>query len=149
MLKKLLIVVLLVVNLFGYEKIYFLPLDTKKAQNEIVKQLNSAKKTIDIAMYNFKYRKFANALKQATKKGVDVKVYYYKKKIKFAKKIKALKVRTKLHTKIAIIDKKIAIFGSANWTKESFKKNYEVIYITDDNKIVNKFNNFIANIKRN
>lgn len=149
MIRIFIITVLLIANLFAFEKVYFLPKNSDEAKNDIVKYIKSAKQSVDIAMYNFKYRKFGNALKEVANKGVDVKVRYYKKKIKFDKKIKAIKIKKKLHTKIAIIDKKIVIFGSANWTKEAFKKNYEVIYITDDKEIVNEFNAFIKTIKRN
>ena len=145
--KFFLIILLFVINIFAFEKVYFMPQSSQEAKNEVVKQINEAKKSIDIAMYNLKYRKFVNALGKAASRGVAVKIYYYKKKAKFNKKIKVIKVKDKLHTKIAIFDKKIVIFGSPNWTKKSFKNNYEVMYITDEKNIVKEFNKFIKTIK--
>ena len=98
-------------------------------------------------MYNFKYKKFVKALKNAAKRGVKVKIYYYKKKVEFNKKIQIIKIKKKLHTKIAIFDKKKVVFGSLNWTKDSFVNNYEVMYITDKKEIVKEFNTFFNSIK--
>jgi phosphatidylserine/phosphatidylglycerophosphate/cardiolipin synthase-like enzyme len=139
---------LLILNSFASEDVYFLPEQSSEAKAEILSLINNSKKNIDIAMFNLKYRVFAKALEKAANRGVEVKIYYYKKKLKLSKKIKAIKVFTKLHTKIAIFDKKKVVFGSLNWTKDSFKKNYEVMYITDKKNIVKEFNNFFNSIKR-
>ncbi|HIP11846.1 MAG TPA: endonuclease [Arcobacter sp.] len=146
--KSLIISLILVINLFAAEDVYFLPKQSKEAKSEILSLIDNAKSNIDIAMYNFKHRKFAKALGNAAKRGVEVKLYYYKKKVTLDKKIKAIKVKTKLHTKIAIFDKKRVVFGSLNWTKDSFKKNYEVMYVTDKKDIVEEFNEFFKTIKR-
>ena len=148
MIKSLIISLILFANVFASENVYFLPKQTNEAKAEILSLINNAKSNIDIAMYNFKYRKFAKALGNAAKRGVDVKLYYYKKKVTLDKKIKAIKVKTKLHTKIAIFDKKKVLFGSLNWTKDSFKNNYEVMYITDKKDILKEFNEFFKTIKR-
>lgn len=132
---------------YALDKIYFLPKDSKKAKDHIVKLLNNADKKIDIAIYNFSYEKFYKALKKASKKDVKITVFYGKTELKFTKKIKAKKTKRKLHTKLAIIDKNIVIFGSANWTKKSFKENYEVVHITDDKKTVKKYNDFFTQLK--
>lgn len=145
--KHFLIILLLVVNIFALEKVFFMPKSSKQAKNEVVKQIKNAKISIDIAMYNFKHRKFVKELGKAVKRGVAVKIYYYKKKATFAQGIKVIKVKDKLHTKIAIFDKKIVIFGSPNWTKDAFSKNYEVMYLTDKTNIVKQFNMFFKTIK--
>jgi len=147
MLKILFLNIILFVNLFAIENVYFLPKQSSEAKAEILNLINNAKTNIDIAMYNFKYKKFAKALKKAEKRGVAVKIYYYKKKLDFSKKITLIKIKNKLHTKIAIFDKKRVVFGSLNWTKESFNNNYEVMYITDKKDIVKEFNTFFNSIK--
>ena len=96
-------------------------------------------------MYNFSHSKFAKLLRKARKRGVKVKVYYDKEDVKFGK-VKTRRVKKKLHTKIAIFDKETVVFGSANWTRENFKNNYEVLYITDKKKIVSRFNEFFKNL---
>jgi len=146
--KIFIIVLILISNIFAIDKLYFLPTQSKLAQKDIIHYINNSHKSIDIAIYNLNYKKFIKALNKASKKGVKITIYYYKKKAKLNQNIKTYKVDTKLHTKIAIFDKKIVEFGSANWKKESFKQNYEVIYITDKKDIVDKFNNFITTLKR-
>lgn len=48
------------------------------------------------------------------------------------------KDKNKMHLKVALIDSSKAIIGSTNWTKESFEENYDLIYITDDKKVIDK-----------
>ncbi len=142
---RLLLIILLSINLYAQESLYFFPQDAKAAQEKIVKLINNAKYSIDIAMYNFEDKKLAKLLDSAQKRGVSVKIFYDKKDVEF-KYIKAKTLAKKLHTKIAIFDKKTVVFGSPNWTKKSFKDNYEVLYITDDKKLLTKFNEFFQKL---
>jgi phosphatidylserine/phosphatidylglycerophosphate/cardiolipin synthase-like enzyme len=148
MIRVFIVTILLISSLWSVDKLYFMPKDGKNAKKDIVALIKSAKSSIDIAMYNFKDRKIAKAIEKAASKGVAVKLFYYKKKIKFSDKINDIKVREKLHTKLAIIDKEIVAFGSANWVKEAFKDNHEVIYITDRKDLVAKFNKYFSFIRR-
>ncbi len=142
---KLLFILLLSINIYAMDKLYFFPKDAQKARNHIAKLINTSKNNIDIAMYNFGDKKFAKLLNSAHKRGVKVKIFYSKKNVKL-NDISIKITDKKLHTKIAIFDKKIVIFGSPNWTKKSFKDNYEILYITDDKKIVSKFNKFFKEL---
>jgi phosphatidylserine/phosphatidylglycerophosphate/cardiolipin synthase-like enzyme len=142
---KILIILLLSISLYAKDSLYFFPQDAKKAKSDIEKLINNSKKSIDIAMYNFGHKKIAKLLDKAQKRGVAVKIFYDKKDVDF-KNIKAKKLSKKLHTKIAIFDKKTVVFGSPNWTKKSFKKNYEVLYITDDKKLLFEFNKFFKTL---
>jgi len=142
---KFILIILLALSLYAKDKVYFLPKEAKKAEKTIEKLIINSKTSIDIAMYNFAHDKFAKLLRKAKKRGVKVKVYYEKEDVKFGK-VKTKKVRKKLHTKIAIFDKQIVVFGSANWTVENFQKNYEVLFITDKKKIVSKFNSFFKDL---
>ena len=54
------------------------------------------------------------------------------------------KDKNKMHLKVVLIDSKTAIIGSTNWTKESFEENYDLIYITDDKKLILKLKEFVA-----
>jgi phosphatidylserine/phosphatidylglycerophosphate/cardiolipin synthase-like enzyme len=148
MIKIFLVLILLISSSSAFEDIYFLPKDSKKVQKDIEKHISNAKESIEIAMYNLSYRKLVELLNEASNRGVKVKIYYYKKKADLDERIELVKVMDKLHTKLAIIDKKIVIFGSANWTDESFKENYEVFYITDRGDIAKQFNDFYKTIKR-
>ena len=147
MINKFLIILILSIYAFGFDKIYFLPNDAKKAESKIIKLLKNSDKSIDVAMYNFTHKKFAKAIKKAVKNDVDVTIIYYKTKLKFNKKINLIKTKRKQHIKLAIIDDKFLIFGSANWKKESFGENYEIINITDDKEKIKKFRKIFETIK--
>ncbi len=148
MCKKLLLVCLFVISSFSFDKIYFLPNESVQVEKEIIDLMKNAQSTIDIVMYNIDYKKFGKVLKKASKNGVNVTIVYEKSKLKFHKNIKLLKTKRKLHIKLAIIDKKFAIYGSANWKKESFEENYEIINITNDKEKLKKFQEIIEIIKR-
>jgi len=139
MIKLIFIILALASFSFGFDKVYFLPNDANKAKENISKLLENADKTIDIAMYNFTYKKFNKAIQKAIKNGVKVTIIYNKTKLKLNKKINLIKTKRKQHIKLAIIDDKFIIYGSANWKKESFGENYEIINITNDKKRVKKF----------
>lgn len=143
---KLLIILLLSINLYAQDTLYFFPQDAKKAKERIEKLINNSKYSIDIAMYNFGDKKLAELLDKAQKRGVSVKIFYDKKDVDF-KNINAQTLKKKLHTKIAIFDKNTVVFGSPNWTKKSFKENYEVLYITDDEKLLTEFNKFFSTLE--
>ena len=130
------------------DEVYFLPSQSKKAKNEIEYLIKNAKNKIDIAMYNFSYKKFAKLLRKAVKRGVKVNIIYEKSDIKL-KGLNAIQHKDpiKLHTKLAIFDNKIVVFGSTNWTKKSFNENLEFIYITDNSKTVQKFVTFFKKVK--
>lgn len=145
MFRKLLLVLFFYVSLFGYDKIYFLPDDSKKTKEEIVYLLENAKTKIDIAMYNFSYEKFLKALKKAHKNGVQITIIYEKSDLKFPKEFKLIKPKRKQHIKLAIIDDKIAVYGSSNWTKDSFNENYELLNITNDKE---KLENLVGILKK-
>ena len=143
---KLLITLLLSINLYAQDALYFFPQDAKKAKEKIEKLMKNAKYSIDIAMYNFGDKKLAKLLDKAQKRGVNVNIFYDKKDVDF-KNIEAKILKKKLHTKIAIFDKSIVVFGSPNWTKNSFKENYEVLYITDNEKLLIEFNKFFNTLE--
>lgn len=142
--KYLFLSLILTLSLYAKEYIYFLPNDSKKALDHIEKLIESSKSSIDIAMYNLEYKKLIKLLKKAKSNGVDVNIVY--EKGDKLKEFDTKKTDSKMHTKIAIFDKKVVVFGSANWTKQSFKENYEVIYISDEKDLVEKFNRFFQRL---
>ena len=135
--------------------VYFFPKQADEAKDKIVELIANSKDTIKISMYNFSYKKFAKELVEASKKGVKIQVILDEKKVeeddeiyKYLKKndIEIIISKKKLHTKIAIFDNKIALIGSLNWTKESFEENYELIYISEDEKTVKTLSSFIKSL---
>lgn len=148
MIYKFLLTLLLSVYAFGYDKVYFLPESSTKTEKRIINILKNSNSTIDIAMYNFTHKKFYKAIKKAIKNGVKVTIIYNKTKLKFDKKINLIKTKRKQHIKLAIIDDKYVIYGSANWKKESFGENYEIVNITDDKIRVKKFIKIYEQLKK-
>ena len=154
MFKIVFITLFLVLNLFSNE-VYILPSQGEEIKDKISESIINSKSEILVAMYNFSYKKFAKDLVDASKKGVKVTVYLDSKKVKedseisdflVKNNIKVVLVKDKMHLKVALIDSKTAIFGSTNWTKESFEENYELIYISEDKNIVDTLKSFIKSL---
>ncbi len=139
-------------GLVSVNEVYLLPKETEDAKNNILSLIKNSKKSISIGMYNFSYKKFAKQLVDSSKNGVNIKIILDKSKVKkddklykyFKKNGINVKIADKkLHTKVAIFDEDIAVLGSINWTKESFKDNYELVLFTRDKRIINKMLNFL------
>lgn len=139
-------------------EIYFFPKQADDAKDRILKLMKKSKKKIYISMYNFSYKKFAKQLVKTAKKGVEIIVIFDKSKVKkddkiyeYLKKnnIKVLIPKMKLHTKIALFDDETIVLGSSNWTKDSFKENYEVILFSKDKKIIKDTLKFLNNLQKN
>ena len=154
MFKIVLVALFLVLNLYSKE-VYILPKQGEQIKDKISESITNAKSEILVAMYNFSYKKFAKDLVDASKNGVKITVFLDAKKVKedpeiseYLKKnnIKVVLVKDKMHLKVALIDSKVAIFGSTNWTKESFEENYELIYISEDEKTVKTLSSFIKSL---
>ncbi|RXJ93469.1 endonuclease [Malaciobacter molluscorum] len=145
------LILLFIINFaFARQDLYFLPNDSDKSINAISKLITNSKNSIDIAMYNFTYKKLAKLLKQSVKEGKEVTVIMDKNKVSEEKDtlynylkdsgIKVILTNKKLHIKMAIFDKETVAFGSINWKKKSFNKDYEILYISDKKKIVKDLN---------
>ncbi|MDD4329272.1 MAG: phospholipase D-like domain-containing protein [Aliarcobacter sp.] len=154
MFKIVLVALFLVLNLYSNE-VYILPKQGEQIKDKISESITNAKSEILVAMYNFSYKKFAKDLVDVSKNGVKITVFLDAKKVKedsevfeYLKKnnIKVVLVKDKMHLKVALIDSKVAIFGSTNWTKESFEENYELIYISEDEKTVKTLSSFIKSL---
>lgn len=139
---------LISVTVWAQDNVYFLPQQSKQAKNDIASLINNAQSSIDIAMYNFSYKKFVKLLKKAKKRGVKVNVIYEKSDISL-KNLGAVqhKDKQKLHTKLAIFDNQTVVFGSTNWTKKSFNENLEFIYVTHNPQTVQKFQTFFQGVQ--
>lgn len=109
--------------------------DDRMAVEKILHLIHSAKKTIRIAMYTWTRRDFAEALKDASRRGVDVQIVLDRSAARGSSKIAYHRLKQLhlpvalsegeplLHYKMMIIDDKWLINGSANWTQAAFNKN--------------------------
>ncbi len=124
--------------------VYFSP--NGGASDAIIRQIENAHSYIDIAMYAFTSRPIGQALIDAYKRGVKVRLvmdvheantrysrsrFFYKAGIP----IKTLPVEETrfvkglMHNKFAVIDGSEVITGSYNWTASAEKLNYENLLI--------------------
>ena len=141
------------------DSMYFMPYDAKKAVAAIIKEIKQAKNKVDIAIYSFTNREISKAIRDSAKKGVKFNIIYdYKSNIGdnittigYLAKLKNIHTCTLkgkisnnkkyfgiMHNKLAIIDNKTIIFGSANWSKGAFDINYEMLLISQNKDYINQ-----------
>lgn len=151
--KKILFIIFFVVNLYSNES-YFLPEDANHLKEKISYEILTSKESIFVAMYNFSYKSIAKDLIKASKNGIKITVLLDKTKVKEDDKvykmlseanIKLILVEDKkMHLKMLIFDKKLAMIGSLNFTKQSFEENIDMVYFTRDLKLLDKLKDFVA-----
>ena len=128
--------------------IYFSP-KAEVLTNQISPLIQNSKESIHIAMYYLTHRKIVEDLINAKNRGVDVKIildgsfvrdgYAPHEKLRNAGiPVKIENWRSKLHSKNAIFDGKIATLGSTNWTSTAELVNDENMLIVYDEKIAKK-----------
>lgn len=100
-----------------------------EAQDRIEELIDSAKKSIKVAMFTLSNRTLIGALERARARGVDVKIITDR----YTKSPPIQHIESKgpqlLHYKWGLIDEEVLISGSANWTRAAFDKNREIVVI--------------------
>ena len=143
---------------FAKTEVYFSLYDNP--QKEIIKNINQAEAFINIAMYIFTDREVAFPLVKAHERGVKIRVYLDKQQVdyKYSQSRflvqKGLKVRISsnnyiMHHKFAIIDNRLLLTGSYNWTFSANNRNDENLLIIDDPEIIEIFQNQFVNLWTN
>ena len=157
------ILVLLTLSLFAKDNIiaqfnhWFLSTNTQTVSNievvfspnqgatdAIIKAISEARKLVLVSAYSFTSQTIAQALLDAKKRNVDVKIILDKSQVsqrysssKFFENLNFdLKIDVKhaiYHNKVMIIDDKTIITGSFNFTKAAESKNAENVLIIRDN----------------
>ncbi len=129
-------------------EVLFSPRDDCAAQ--ILSYLDGAEGSIDVAMYYFTDRILAQALVRAKERGVSVRVYLdeSQRSEKYPKgrylERKGISVRYEdgvglMHDKFCIVDGKMVITGSFNWTTSADLKNDENLLIIRSVELAKKF----------
>lgn len=129
-------------------------------QKEIIKNINQAEAFINIAMYIFTDREIALPLVKARERGVKVRLYLDKEQIdyKYSQSRflvqKGIKTRISsnnyiMHNKFAIIDNRLLLTGSYNWTFSANNRNDENLMVIDDPEIIGIFQNQFINLWTN
>lgn len=117
--------------------------------NIIIRWLNKTKKTLDICMYTLNHELLTNAVIDAHKRGVHVRIILNEHNLKTTWKMSNMGISIKfkkgkhnenlMHHKFVIIDNKKVILGSLNWTNMSVRLNWENSFITNNRELVNPF----------
>ena len=126
-------------------------------QRAIIKKINQAEAFINIAMYIFTDKEIALPLINAQKRGVKVRVYLDKSQIESSYSVsrllvqKGLKVRVStnnyiMHHKFAVIDNRLVLTGSYNWTFSANNRNDENLMAIDEPEIIEIFENQFVNL---
>ena len=121
-------------------------------QKAIIKNINQAQVSINIAMYVFTDKEIAASLINTQKRGIRIRVYLDKSQIESSYSIsrllvqKGIKTRIStnnyiMHNKFAIIDNHILLTGSYNWTFSANNRNDENLMVTDDPEIIARYQN--------
>lgn len=137
----------------GTQKIeYYFPRGGQKAQTALIDVINSAQKSLDIAIYSFTDKQISAAVLRAHQRGVSVRLIsdreqssgqYQKVVLKQLSKAGIpIKIDTHaglMHLKVTIADQKIATTGSFNYTKSAEETNDEVFVVLKDEKSAQDF----------
>lgn len=127
---------------------YFSPGDT--CLNAIVLQLKAATKTVDICVFTISDDRISREIMACHKRNVKVRLISDNEKMNdegsdianLSKEGIPLKIDTSsghMHHKFAIIDGKILINGSYNWTRSAAQYNYENIIISQEKALISQF----------
>ena len=129
-------------------------------QKEIIKNINQAEAFINIAMYIFTDREIALPLIKAQERGVKVRLYLDKDQVDYkysqSRFLVQNGIKTRvtsnnyiMHNKFAIIDNRILLTGSYNWTFSANNRNDENLMVIDDQELIEIFQNQFVNLWTN
>jgi mitochondrial cardiolipin hydrolase len=129
-------------------KVFFSP--GTDCLNAITRSLKNAKKKARICVFTISDNRIVDAIKEMQLNGIDIKIisdndkrYDMGNDIDY---IAGLGIEVKLdtthahmHHKFAVIDDKLTITGSYNWTRSAEQKNYENILLTDNKDVAKAY----------
>jgi len=130
---------------------------TDNPQKEIIKNINQAQAFINIAMYIFTDKEIALPLVKAHERGVKVRLYLDQDQVdyKYSQSRflvqKGIKTRISsnnyiMHNKFAIIDNRILLTGSYNWTFSANHRNDENLMVIDELDIIVRYQNYFEKL---
>jgi len=136
------------------------PIIGKTFPDVVIPIIKQAKKSIDIVVFDWRWypdqvgstiQRFNNAIINCAKKHIRVRVLTNSNQTQkllseFDIKTKKMQSKKLLHTKLMIIDDKIAILGSHNYTMNAFTINFEVSVVLTDPPTIKRFNKYFLNL---
>jgi hypothetical protein len=126
-------------------------------QKEIIKNINQAEAFINIAMYIFTDRDIALPLVKAYERGVKVRLYldqeqtvYLYSQSRFLVQ-KGINTRISsnnyiMHNKFAVIDNRLLLTGSYNWTFSANHRNDENLMVIDDTDVIARYQDYFEKL---
>ncbi|CAL1541037.1 unnamed protein product [Lymnaea stagnalis] len=122
----------------------------KSSLSELYKHLCSGKTTVDICVYIITCKDLAEILMKMFKRGVKIRIITDKDQLQasgsqiWSLRKEGIPVRTNdssylMHHKFVIIDNRVLINGSFNWTYQAITGNQENVLITDDDAVTSVF----------
>jgi hypothetical protein len=128
--------------------VYFCPQDN--CSINLINQINRAVSTIDVAIYSFTHSEISRALISAKNRGVVVRVIFdsgqtnseyseYAKLDEYGFDVKKKSGDGYMHNKFMVIDSKIVITGSFNYSMNADTKNNENIIVLGDEFLASKY----------
>jgi DNA uptake protein ComE-like DNA-binding protein len=142
--------IIISISTLAKTEVYFSLYDNP--QKEIIKNINQAQAFINIVMYTFTDQEIALSLTNAQNRGIKVRVYLDRSQIESTYSIsrllvqKGIKVRIStnnyiMHNKFAIIDNRLLLTGSYNWTASANNRNDENLMVIDDPEVIARYQN--------
>lgn len=127
---------------------------------KLIPLLDNAKKNVDIVVYDWRWyadqlahpvQQFNMAIVRAVQRGVIVRAVVNAHILlpvltKVGVKVRQLPDRRTLHSKLILIDNKILVIGSHNFTRNAFTSNIETSVILDLPENESRFQSFFNNL---
>jgi len=139
------------------EEIHIIPLFSPEDNCGLTIQeyISQAEKDIAVSVFYFTLKTLADELIQAQKRGVSVRVFldHQQKAADYSKgpylvkhgiqvRYRPVDTSGSMHTKFCVIDQKIVITGSFNWTVSADLKNDENMLIIESEKIASSYGSY-------
>ncbi|ANF96803.1 phospholipase D-like domain-containing protein [Paenibacillus bovis] len=115
----------------------------------VLKTINNAQQSIDLAMYNLSRGSIVKALAKAAERGVQVRIISDQSKVNLddlQRLVDAgvpIRINTfegKMHEKLMLVDGETALVGSFNYTRASSEENDEVLLAIHDAALTGQWN---------
>ncbi len=131
-------------------QVYFSP--GEDCVNHIIDLINEAYNQLDICVFTISDDRISRAIVDAMKNRVEIRIISDNFKVedtgsdildlsRVGIPVKLDTTENHMHHKFMIVDKKIVLTGSYNWTRSAALYNQENIISTDDEEVVSKFSN--------